>query len=265
MSRSQALSLLRRAAERARAEHGESAVLVGLSGGKDSSVVLDLAAGVFERVEAFYMYLVDGLECVETPLHALAARYGVKLHKVPHFDLARYLKYGVYTPPRNGGAHRIRDLRYADVEALAKARAGITWTALGHRASDSLERNAMLKRLAGLDPKARRVYPIWSWKPRDVYAYLRQRRIPVPPQLVAGTTDGINLYPETLRVLKARYPADYRRVLEVFPYAEAAIVREELRQKLGAGRAGAEPVSKVHDGAHAPGADQGRSVQPEDD
>jgi phosphoadenosine phosphosulfate reductase len=228
------LSLLRRAAEASRAESGESSVLIGLSGGKDSVVVLDLAKRVFDRVECYFMYLVDGLECVEAPLRSIARRYDVRLHKVPHFDLARFLKHAVYMPHRNGEAHRVRDLRFADIEALARSRAGIGWVGLGHRATDSLERNAMLKRLGGFDAKARRVYPIWRWKPRDVYAYLRAHRIQVAPQLVRGTTDGVNLYPETLRVLRAKFPADYRKILEVFPYAEAGIVRDELRKQWAA-------------------------------
>lgn len=188
------------------------------------------------------MYLVDGLECVEAPLRTICHRYGVPLHKVPHFDLARFLKHAVYAPHRNGAAHHIRELRFVDVEALAKKRAGIGWTALGHRATDSLERNAMLKRLGGIDPKAGRVYPIWQWKPRDVYAYIRTNRLPVAPQLVRGSTDGVNLYPATLRALRDRYPDDYRKILEVFPYAEAGIVRDEFRKQWAAGDA----VPEVH-------------------
>ena len=228
------LALLRRAAEASRATSGESSMLIGLSGGKDSVVVLDLAKRVFDRVECYFMYLVDGLECVEAPLRAIARRYDVQLHKVPHFDLARFLKHAVYMPHRNGAAHHLRELRFVDIEALARRRAGIAWTALGHRATDSLERNAMLKRIGGFDTKARRVYPIWHWKPRDVYAYLRTHRIQVAPQLVKGTTDGVNLYPETLRVLRDKFPDDYRKILEVFPYAEAGIIRDEFRERWAA-------------------------------
>ena len=46
------------------------ACLVAFSGGKDSLVVMDMSLRSFSRVEAFFMYLVPGLESVELELEA---------------------------------------------------------------------------------------------------------------------------------------------------------------------------------------------------
>lgn len=238
------LELLQRAADAAREETGEAAVVIALSGGKDSIVTLDLAMQVFSRVEAFYMHLVEGLQCEAERLDPLVRRYGIRLHHVPHFALGGMLKDAVFSPHRHGHAHYLPDIKQKDIEALVRARSGVAWLAFGHRASDSIERNAMLKKIGGFDPKTHRVYPIWRWKPKDVLAYLRAKRLPIPRQLFPGHSDGVNLYPRTLRVLRERYPDDYRKILEVFPYAEAGIAREDFRKRW----TDTEPVSEIRGG-----------------
>ena len=97
------------------------------------------------------------------------------------------------------------------------------------KASDSLERNAYLKRIKGVDHKGRRVYPIWTWNRKsDVYGYLHARKIPVPKIIGGGTVNGgVTLDAKVLRELRDHHPGDYAKVLKAFPYAGALVYRLE--------------------------------------
>lgn len=208
-------------------------ILVGFSGGKDSCATLDLCCAKFKRVEAFFMYLVDGLRCVEEPIFRLAMRYGVIVHKLPHWDLPRYVRNGDGMPWIIG-TENLREGRLTDIEQMAREKSGIDWIAYGQRSDESLERRAMLNKLktSGFaDPKTRRFYPLTEWSAKDVFAYLRIRRIvPAPPlgarRLVQST--GIDLERETLQAMRDQFPDDFAKLCRVFPFAEAKIRQREM-------------------------------------
>lgn len=221
-----------------RAVEHDSRCLVALSGGKDSLVTLDLACQTFDHVEAFYMYLVPGLMTFEAPVDAAARRYGVKVHKVPHFDLPRLIKYAVLRPHLPTAAS-IRELRWADVNQALREQTGIKWVATGERASDSLQRRFYTKQLDGVQWHIGRLFPVYDWLDSDVHGYLRARNIPLPSNggFSRQRGSGFSLEGRGLSWLKQQYPEDYRRVLKVFPYAEAEVIRYERREKVQRARA----------------------------
>lgn len=224
------------------------AVLVALSGGKDSIVTLELCKERFAHVEAFYMYHVLGLQCVERSVDTAARRCGVKVHKVPHPDLTFLMKNSILRP-HSWDATRIKKLKQSDVETALRERTGIEWFAYGERASDSFARRLYTRKDDGIREDWKRFYPIWDWLHGDVIAYLKQRRIPLPERFGASDTkvmSGFGLFPKPLAWMKANAPDDYKRVLEVFPYAEAMVFRYELeqRQKPEAEKPAARPAAK---------------------
>jgi len=204
-------------------------VLVGLSGGKDSLVTLDLAVRSFgpDNVVAFSMYLVRGLRCFEGPIERAARIYGVQVEYVPHWMLGTMLKDAVLMPHR-GDAHTWRDTKLVDIEQLVRQRTGIDWIAYGHRAAESIERRGMLNRCQGFNADARRVYPVWRWRSADVFSYMSARGIPLPPTFGKDRLSGVDLRPETLLYIREHFPDDYRKILEVFPFAEAQLRRWEM-------------------------------------
>jgi len=209
-------------------EEGDGKILVGLSGGKDSLTTLDLvlASGLFARVEAFFMYFVRGLRCVEAPVELAQRRHpGLVIHHVPHYALANALRGGLFRPHLNATADW-RTTSIKDVEEQLRKKTGIEWLAYGHRMDESSQRRGMLKAIDGVDRNRRQVYPICDWHNKDVFAYLRMRHIPMPSTLGAmGTNSGMDLRASTLAWMAENHPDDYARVLEVFPYAGAQLAR----------------------------------------
>ncbi len=229
------MSVLANAAELLKDVHASTdQILVGLSGGKDSLATLDLAVKEFgsKNTACYFMYFVKGLRCVEATIKYCERRYKVKVHYFPHWRLGRAYKFAQYMPHR-AGASNWRVMKLTDVEQAARAQTGINWLAYGQRMTDSLERRAMLHKLCGIDRKAERVYPLWRWNAGQVYAYLRQKQIPLPAKLTVlkRSMSGVNFQEDTLLFIKQKYPDDYKKILEVFPYVEAKLARYALKQR----------------------------------
>jgi 3'-phosphoadenosine 5'-phosphosulfate sulfotransferase (PAPS reductase)/FAD synthetase len=218
----EARQLLRRAHEKT------DRILVGLSGGKDSLVTLDLAVAEFgaANVVAFSMYLVAGLRCFEGPIDAAARRLGVRVEYVPHWMLGRLYKWAVLMHHLPGCAEW-RETELGDIEATVRKRTGIDWIAYGHRAAESIERRGMLNRNQGFAAEQRRVYPIWRWRSsaavNDVWWYMAARQIPPPPTFGRHRLSGVGLDAPTLKFISEHYPDDYERICVVFPNVLAAV------------------------------------------
>jgi len=118
-------------------------------------------------------------------------------------------------------------LKQADVEACMKQRSGIEWVAYGHRAQESVERQAMLRHIGGLDAKNHRVYPLTFWSGKQVFRYLRERNIPLSPEYRFLKRSFGCFWGENLSPIRDRYPNDYKKIIRVFPEAEAELVRWE--------------------------------------
>lgn len=208
-------------------------VVVGLSGGKDSLVTLDLCVDEFGsgHVKPFFMYLVKGLRCVEQTIRWCGRRYKVEVAFFPHWRLGLAYKYSVYMAAPTG-ADRGRDLRQRDIEQFARKKIGVDWIAYGHRMTDSIERRGMLGKISGVDETSRRVYPLWQWNEAAVAAYMRSRGIPSPPKLTIldRSMTGINFKEDTLIALRERYPEDFALIVEKFPFLPARIAQFEFKK-----------------------------------
>jgi phosphoadenosine phosphosulfate reductase len=207
-------------------------ILVGLSGGKDSLTVLDLCVRVFgaKNVSAFYMYLVRDLRCAEMTIHHCERRYKIDVHRFPHWRMSLIYQNAMYMPHWGGVGGRL--LKQVDIEMAAREASGCDWIAYGHRLADSIERIAMLKRCGGLDEKGRRVYPVMRWYEGSVYSYLRRKKIPLPPKLslLKRNMTGVNFHEDTLLVIRDRFPDDFAKIIEVFPYLPARLARFEMQK-----------------------------------
>jgi len=211
-------------------------IIIALSGGKDSILTLDLCAQVFppENIECFFMYFVKHLDCIDRVLNYLVDRYKVKLHYVPHFLLANFYKHGVYRP-KVISLMDTADTRIQDIKTYIRDLTGIEWMAFGLKKCDGIHRALQLKGHE-VDFKMKTVYPIANWKHYEVVNYLKMiKMIELPVfttkknKLKAMTEAAPTL--ESALCLKQLYPSDYQKMLEKFPFLEAAVKREEFKEE----------------------------------
>lgn len=209
------------------------AILVLFSGGKDSWATLSLCRQVFERVEAVHFHLLPGLEVDERHLRRLE-RDGIKVHRLPIPGVVPLLRDGGYRPHIIG--FDPRPFKQTDLLNVARARSGIDWSAAGERTSDSIERRGILTRCQGIDRKRRMVFPVWDWPTANVYRYLRGRGLPAHKPIGSAKSGGVGFREGSLRFLRDKFPGDYARLLDAFPWAEAVLVRADVQAREKAAR-----------------------------
>ena len=187
-------------------------ILVAYSDGKDSRVVLDLCVNMFPRVEAFHLVIATGLEATEVALDQVKRRYGISVRQYLHPQVCRYLQDGIYCDPDQ----TVQLFSTGEIYALASVEANAEKIAVGFKRTDGANRRNVMK----LFKRENVVYPVLGWTNYDIYAYLKRTGIGAPPAICA-TGSGIGLDDRGLLWLRKTFPNDYRRICEVYPYAEA--------------------------------------------
>ena len=202
-------------------------VIVGFSGGKDSIVTLDLCFRYFKRIVPFFMYLVPGLEFQEKMLRWYENKYNTEIIRVPHFEVSEFLKYGSFTLYD----HDVDIVGITDIYEYIRQQSGIHWIAAGERCADSIVRNAMIKQSGSIDHKRGRFYPIAYWKKNDVMQYIKHKKLYLSPEQKKLGFSFRSLAGSELAVIKENYPEDYKKILKIYPFAEAGVVRYQTYGK----------------------------------
>ena len=208
--------------------------LVSFSRGKDSiAASLALLEAGYELVP-FYCERVPGISFVEESLDYFE-RHLFKRHiiRALHPSTAGQLKSGTFHPPHYlpiDEALGVADFTYADVQSLVILKEKLsprTWSATGLRAADSQMRRKSIAIRGPKAPGKRTVAAIWDWNLERVTQIITRAGIKLPAdyQLYGRTFDG--LMGEFVAPLKKHFPADYAKVLELFPLVEAEVFRYE--------------------------------------
>lgn len=200
-------------------------VLVAFSGGKDSVATLDVCMRHFARVEGFFMYQVRGLSFQEAILRYYEDKYGIPIHRIPHFELSQWLRYGLF---RNYDF----DCPVVSVKETydyMRENTDIWWIAAGERIADSVWRRAMIKRSGTIDAKRGRFFPLAEWSKEDVMAYIRQRRLKVGAESARLGFSFRSLMGKDLVRIQKFYPADYAKIRRWFPLVDASILSYRMK------------------------------------
>lgn len=198
-------------------------VLVGISGGKDSAVTLDLCKRFFPHVTGYFMYLVKGLEFQEATLRHYERRYGIEILRIPHFMISEWLRYGTFRRPD----FDIPIVSTKETYDYARELSGIWWIAGGERTTDSIVRNAMIKHSGTIDDKRGRIYPIAYWSKPEVMYYVQREKLRISAEASCLGWSFRSLMPQDLKKIKEQYPRDYEKIREWFPFVDASRLQAE--------------------------------------
>ena len=199
-------------------------VIVSFSGGKESLVVMDLCARHFKRIVPFFMYYIPNISFQEKQMRWYEDRYGVKIERIPHFELSNMLRYGTF---RNMDLN-VPIISLDDVYEYMRFKYGIYWIAGGERSGDSVVRGAIIKHSGSIDEKRGRFFPVAWWNKQEIYDYIRVKKLylSADSRLNGTSFEGVNL--RSFLFLKEHFPSDYERMLALFPLGEALVKRCEF-------------------------------------
>lgn len=202
-------------------------VIVGFSGGKDSIVTLDLCFKYFDRVVPFFMWISPNLDFQEEFLRKYERRYKTEIVRLPHFEVSDFMRYGTFREPDPDTS----SIDINDIYAYMRNLTGIEWIAAGERIADSIVRRAMIKNSGSTDGKRRRFYPLAHWRKNDVMQYIKKKRLYLPRDSRELGFSFRSLAGCELAQIKKLYPNDYKRILRLYPLADAGVKRFETYGK----------------------------------
>lgn len=200
-------------------------VLVSFSGGKDSVCVIDLCMRYFKHVEAFFMYLVPGLSFQESICRYYEDKYSIPIYRIPHFMLSEWLRYGLFRAPD----WNVPIISVKETYDYMREQIDIHWIAAGERIDDSLWRRGMIKSTGTIDLKRGRFYPIAEWRKKDVYAYIKQRKLRIGPESAKLGFSFRAMTGRDLLIIKNEFPSDYEKIKACFPLMEVSIINARMR------------------------------------
>lgn len=219
---------------RAYGQHGIRQVCVGYSGGKDATATLAVCIDRFGAANVFpyFMYIVPGLSFQEKYLAYIERLFGILVTRLPHWVLSQLMRGSSFRHPTRA-AETMPRVTIRDIEQHVRKLSGFAWVVSGEKACDSLERNAQIRNVDGINRQRKKFWPLAYWQHSQVFAFLKQRSIALPPEYGNATAGRSfsGLWNREVSWVRDRYPEDWLKIKAVFPLIEAQVMRYELRTK----------------------------------
>lgn len=221
--------------ERLAKENGT--VICSFSMGKDSIGAAIQLQRYFERVEYVFMYMVPDLEFQERALSYYEQVLGKKIKRMPNPSIYKQINNLMYQHPANIDLideqieqGKLYEGTYDDIFAAVKHDYKLpneTFVGVGVRASDSLARRTTVKQTGGINHKRKQFYPVFDWNAERLVKEIRQSgiKLPIDYRIWGRSFDGLDY--RFLKPLKDRFPRDYEKVKEFFPFVDLEIKRYE--------------------------------------
>lgn len=198
-------------------------VIVAFSCGKESIVTLDLCCRYFKNVKAFYLYVVPQVSFIEKVLQWYENKYNIEIIRLPHMDVGCFFRYGSFRRPDP----TFPIVSMNDVYQYVRLETDIWWIAAGERIKDSIVRRAMIKKSSSIDVQRGRFYPVANFSKKDIYDYIKYHKLYLGEyNKIAGHSFGGLEWAE-LEIIRDRFPSDWEKFKNLYPFVEAALKRHE--------------------------------------
>lgn len=164
------------------------------------------------------MYFVPGLEHIERWIGWVKSKYPqIEFVQIPHWNLTYILRSGMYCVPNP----KVKLLKLADVVKAMQLKYGISYTFLGMKKADGMNRRMMLRGYEANGYENNGLcYPLADWNQRDILAYMKQKRLPEPVRYGNKASNGIGFNLDCFLWLRRNYPQDLKKIIKAFPMSE---------------------------------------------
>ncbi len=140
-------------------EKTDTAVLFYSAGGKDGIALLDMLAGVFDKVICYYMYLIPNLDHIQPYIKWAETRYpNVEIRQIKHYQRDFFDSFGFFKEPDEG----VKPRKIGDIEQAVREETGIKYGFSGMKGVDGYMKRMRLKMFAktGYVTEKGMVYPL---------------------------------------------------------------------------------------------------------
>lgn len=211
----------------------QNKTLLAFSTGKDAIAAWLAIREHFDEVVPYYLYSIPDLDFVNESLDYYERFFDVKITRLPHPSLHRWINYKVFQPPERCLCIEQARLPMHDYVNIQQAMCdkfnlkSSTLVADGVRAADSPMRRIAISTHGPISYNQVKYHPIWDWKKKDLLDCFNRHQIklPIDYKIWGRSFDGIDL--RFLLPLKKHLPNDYKKVLEWFPMVELEVFRYE--------------------------------------
>ena len=211
-------------------EKTDTAVLFYSAGGKDGIALLDMLAGVFDKVICYYMYLIPNLDHIQPYIKWAETRYpNVEIRQIKHYQRDFFDSFGFFKEPDEG----VKPRKIGDIEQAVREETGIKYGFSGMKGVDGYMKRMRLKMFAktGYVTEKGMVYPLALWTNKEVLQYIKSRNLISPFVYDANAiSQGFGIDLNTMLLMRNKYPRDFQRILKEFPYSEKLIFDYEREQ-----------------------------------
>ena len=211
-------------------EKTDTTVLFYSAGGKDGIALLDMLAGVFDKVICYYMYLIPNLDHIQPYIKWAETRYpNVEIRQIKHYQRDFFDSFGFFKEPDEG----VKPRKIGDIEQAVREETGIKYGFSGMKGVDGYMKRMRLKMFAktGYVTEKGMVYPLALWTNKAVLQYIKSRNLISPFVYDANAiSQGFGIDLNTMLLMRNKYPRDYQRILKEFPYSEKLIFDYEREQ-----------------------------------
>ena len=195
--------------------------------GKDSLVLLELMYPKFKKIVCVFMYFVKDLDHINRYINWVKIKYpNVEFVQVPHWNLTYLLRSGLYCVPNS----KVKLLKLKDIEQAMRLKYDCYYTFYGMKKADGMNRRLMLNTYTDGENNGK-VYPLQDWTQKDILAYMRQNKIPMPIRYSSKASGGVGFNLECYLWMRENAPKDLEKVLKVFPMSGKILFDYDNKEK----------------------------------
>jgi hypothetical protein len=215
------------------AEKSNGVAICSFSMGKDSIAAYINMKRYFDRIIPVFYYIVPGLSFQQRSLDYYQNEVfkDERIIVMPSPATYRQLAYFMYQHPSAVDHIAESDVyipHYDEIFAAVKLDLNLpqeTYTGVGVRMNDSLNRRFSIKRYGAENAKRCQFYPVFDWNNDKLITDIRQSgiKLPIDYRIWGRSFDGFHY--KFLKPLKDNFPEDYERVKSMYPFVELELLR----------------------------------------
>lgn len=219
------------------AQRSDGVCTLGFSRGKDSVAAFLWLRKFFKQIIPYHVASVPHLGIVDRSIAYYEDYFGVKIERFMCGECMECL-FNLYfqTPDREKEIDNLGVVIYSKQDLCEllrkKYNAPKAWNAFGINASDSIQRRVRIMATEGKNETNLSFYPCYDWSRKQIVGLIEQEGIRLCPdyRLANRSVAGIPSY-RWFKNMEALFPDDYRKVLNMYPLAEALLAKQYFRRQ----------------------------------